>query len=109
MSVRIVRSWSFPIAYVASLLPSDVSVCAWIDRGSVLSYCILNKGSVPFFSDAHSSLLVFTSLHSELSSATFSLNHYSSDFKPLKIDSGHVGFCEPDAETLPRNAKFQGC
>ena len=43
MSVRMIRSWSFQVAYVASLLLSDVSGCAWIDRGSVLPYCILDK------------------------------------------------------------------
>ena len=37
MSIRLIRSWSFPIAYVASLLLSDVSVCVCSGRENVLS------------------------------------------------------------------------
>ena len=38
MSIRLIRSWSFPIAYVASLLLSDVSVYVCSGRENALSF-----------------------------------------------------------------------
>jgi hypothetical protein len=37
MSLRLIRSWSFPVACVASLLLSDVSVCVCFGRENALS------------------------------------------------------------------------